>query len=77
MFGRQFQNPLESVIEFEHAVLDKVFLEQGKYSLKILEVRDIQGEIWIDGELFPCKEGVIVLLVSLVTIFLQQQEQIL
>lgn len=37
----------------------------------------VEGEIWFGGERFPHKEGVLVLPVALVTVLLQQQQQIL
>jgi hypothetical protein len=37
MSGRQFQKPtVESMIDYKHAIADEAFLEQGKYTLKIL-----------------------------------------
>lgn len=49
---------MESVIDSVHAIGDEIFLEQGKYTLKILEDRDEEGVTCFGGEHLPHKEGV-------------------
>jgi len=50
--------------DYEYAVANELFLEQGKYTLKIFAVRDVEIEAWLSGEHFPHQEGVLVLTVS-------------
>ena len=39
---------VESIIDSKHAFVDEVFIEQGEYTLKILENQDEKGSalIW-------------------------------